>query len=943
MSRLQLVRILTGNQILTMTDRPGTRLEAKPGARYQLLDGASYKPVEEYVEKRKGYDLEIWLEDSLFVVIEDFFIPDMRAVMLPPEYGQPEPEVDEEYETLLASDESSGSAWQAYLTTGVAILGGGALGYSLFGNKDEGSSGASNSVESLLSVTAVAGAFTSAATVRVYDAEGNLLGEGGLDPETGQVAIRLSVASDYSDPVLIVVSDANGAEADYISEATNQGTSLDTDLRALASLTAGESLVVSVTPVTELVVRLAISQAEMAADIESLATTPLTQDHLALNATLADLLRLDDVLGEVLTIDSDDFDASDAQTAADFYGALLALLSGIDAIHEGVDASLDALLATLTLSDGVLQMSSAGTELLQQGWEQFLAGPNADLLETPPLIDDLPSVAKREEGWVVKVPGAEFGDVLEITLGDQTFFTDVLPTTSNIENGAAIINIQPAFLRSIGLGEHDLQVKVGEQLSPAVAVTLIEAPVALEITLGSDELGTGDASTIVTFTFSNTVEGFSPEEDINVSSGTLTNFDMMESERVWTAIYTPAEGVQDTEVLISVSTDFTDGQGLAPQEESDGVAATGSIRVDTLNPTATLTLSTTHLSRGEEGTLTIVFSEPVQGFTIGDIELTGGLILGELAASGDGVTWVVPISAPNNLTDIGTIDLSSEWADLVGNGAGAVEPISVVIDTELPEATLEVAQSELAAGESTQVTITFSEPVVGFSEDDLEAENGTLSNFQQADDTGLIWTATFTLGSDTSITSGSISLVNGYTDAVGNPSLSFGGVVAKVDIALEQVEVLIDLVNGDSSLDSDLDRSFDTDTAYSIYVRVDSDASALDLAVSNRWSGAENLGADDQIILVGDDGAVLSSANAETLMGGEAEVGAFWWGADESDVSVTLDGATITRLTPEASDTATWLTGAAWDSDAAPNQNLSPADWVIEEIAVEISDQFVWG
>jgi len=76
--------------------------------------------------------------------------------------------------------------------------------------------------------------------------------------------------------------------------------------------------------------------------------------------------------------------------------------------------------------------------------------------------------------------------------------------------------------------------------------------------------------------------------------------------------------------------------------------------------------------------------------------------------------------------------------------------------------------------------------------------------------------------------------------------------------------VVFDLVGGVSSAHSD--RSFDADTSYEIYIRVDSDSPALNTAgptgegvtgTWGAWSGAANLGADDRLILVGDSGPVL--------------------------------------------------------------------------------------
>ncbi|WP_265646367.1 Ig-like domain-containing protein, partial [Verminephrobacter aporrectodeae] len=61
----------------------------------------------------------------------------------------------------------------------------------------------------------------------------------------------------------------------------------------------------------------------------------------------------------------------------------------------------------------------------------------------------------------------------------------------------------------------------------------------------------------------------------------------------------------------------------------------------------------------------------------------------------------------------------------------------------VPTATITLSDNRLAAGETTEVTIAFSERVTGFELEDLVAGNGTLSNLRANAD-GRTWTATLT-------------------------------------------------------------------------------------------------------------------------------------------------------------------------------------------------------
>ena len=85
-----------------------------------------------------------------------------------------------------------------------------------------------------------------------------------------------------------------------------------------------------------------------------------------------------------------------------------------------------------------------------------------------------------------------------------------------------------------------------------------------------------------------------------------------------------------------------------------------------------------------------------------------------------------------------------------------------------PTATIVVADTALKAGETSLVTITFSEAVTGFTNADLTIDNGTLSAVTSGDG-GITWTATFTPTADVTDATNLITLDNtGVVDAAGN-------------------------------------------------------------------------------------------------------------------------------------------------------------------------------
>ena len=83
-----------------------------------------------------------------------------------------------------------------------------------------------------------------------------------------------------------------------------------------------------------------------------------------------------------------------------------------------------------------------------------------------------------------------------------------------------------------------------------------------------------------------------------------------------------------------------------------------------------------------------------------------------------------------------------------GNTGTGVTVRPRTTSTVRPTATIVVADSALSVGETSLVTITFSEAVTWFTNADLTAANGTLSAVSSSDG-GTTWTATFTWANTT--------------------------------------------------------------------------------------------------------------------------------------------------------------------------------------------------
>ncbi|KAF0864780.1 Ig-like domain-containing protein [Pseudomonas sp. LD120] len=297
---------------------------------------------------------------------------------------------------------------------------------------------------------------------------------------------------------------------------------------------------------------------------------------------------------------------------------------------------------------------------------------------------------------------------------------------------------------------------INTSYAPAPTATIVVADSALKI---------GETSQ-VTITFSEAVTGFS-NADLTIANGTLSAVSSSDGGVTWTATLTPTSNITDsTNVITLDNTGVQNGTGTA----GTGVTNSNNYVIDTQRPTATVWVADSALNVGETSQVTITFSEAVTGFSNADLTIANGT-LSAVSSSDGGVTWTATLTPTSNITDsanVITLD-NSGVADQAGNaGSGSTDSNNYAIDTQRPTATIVVADNSLTAGETSQVTITFSEAVTGFSNADLTIANGTLSAVSSSDG-GVTWTATLTPSNNVTDATNLITLTNsGVFDLAGN-------------------------------------------------------------------------------------------------------------------------------------------------------------------------------
>ncbi|MDH4609817.1 DUF4347 domain-containing protein [Pseudomonas sp. BN102] len=314
------------------------------------------------------------------------------------------------------------------------------------------------------------------------------------------------------------------------------------------------------------------------------------------------------------------------------------------------------------------------------------------------------------------------------------------------------------------------------------------------IVVADSALGVGQTS-LVTFTFSEAVSGFT-NADLTVANGTLSAVSSSDGGITWTATFTPTAGITDTSNIIQLNNSgIQDLSGNA----GSGTTDSNNYAIDSQRPTATIVLADSTLKAGETSLVTITFSEAVSGFTNADLTIANGS-LSAVSSSDGGITWTATFTPTAGITDLSNlISLNNAGvSDLAGNvGTGTTNSGNYSIETVVPTATIVIADTALKAGETSLVTITFSEAVSGFTNADLTIANGTLSAVSSSDG-GITWTATFTPSASISDTSNVITLDNsGVTNASGNAG---SGTTDSNNYAIDTARPTATIVVTDSAL-----------------------------------------------------------------------------------------------------------------------------------------------
>ncbi|MCW5323627.1 hypothetical protein D5039_21500 [Verminephrobacter aporrectodeae subsp. tuberculatae] len=346
---------------------------------------------------------------------------------------------------------------------------------------------------------------------------------------------------------------------------------------------------------------------------------------------------------------------------------------------------------------------------------------------------------------------------------ERTVWTATFTPTTNISAGANTLRVNLSGVRddagNAGTGSassdnYSVDTRPADTTGPTATITL------------ADSALTAGKTTTVTITFSEPVNGFDPS-DIVSPGGTLSPPTANAERTVWTATFTPTANVSVRANTIHINLGgVRDDAG----NTGTGSASSDNYSVDTTRPTATITLADSTLTAGESTTVTITFSEPITGLDPSDIVCPGGT-LSPPTANTERTVWTATFTPTANVnagTNTIRVNLAHVRDDAGNAGTDTASSNNYSVDTTRPTATIALADSTLTAGESTTVTITFSEPVNGLDPSNIVCTSGTLSP-PTANTERTVWIATFTPTANVSAGENTIRVnLAGVTNDAGN-------------------------------------------------------------------------------------------------------------------------------------------------------------------------------
>ena len=177
-------------------------------------------------------------------------------------------------------------------------------------------------------------------------------------------------------------------------------------------------------------------------------------------------------------------------------------------------------------------------------------------------------------------------------------------------------------------------------------------------------------------------------------------------------------------------------------------------------------MSDVALKSGDTSTVTLVFSEAVSGFANNDVTVVNGALAS--MTSSDNITWTGVYTPTADVEDAtNAITLATSYTDTAGNTGPSATTANFTIDTKAPTvSSFTMSDVALKSGDTSTVTLVFSEAVSGFANNDVTVVNGALATMTSSDN--ITWTGVYTPTADVEDATNALTLATSYTDTAGN-------------------------------------------------------------------------------------------------------------------------------------------------------------------------------
>ena len=318
----------------------------------------------------------------------------------------------------------------------------------------------------------------------------------------------------------------------------------------------------------------------------------------------------------------------------------------------------------------------------------------------------------------------------------------------------------------------------------SVTVVVTEAAAATFPTLtitGVPAAINSTAAFTATFEFTEAVTGFTAG-DVTVTGGTKGEFGG--SGTRYTLVVTPTDSA-DVTVTVTASS-VEDGSGNRGPAQAESATAVW----DATPPTLTITGVPAAISSTAAFTAAFEFTEAVTGFTAGDVTVTGG----EKGAFDGSETEYTLVVTPDGSTNVTVTVSTNALTDQAGN-AGPAQAVSVTAAWQEDRTPPTLRAFSVPAGINSTAAFTatfeFTEPVTGFTTDDVTVTGGEKGEF---DGSGTDYTLVVTPDDSTDVT---VTVrANAATDHAGNegPATALAR-TTPWDVDPPMVEIFVPAIN----------------------------------------------------------------------------------------------------------------------------------------------------